>query len=323
MGQVRARAAQALGAKVAALCDVDLSRARDLTGLIHDSPALWEPHQIDWTSLDAVFVCTPPGSRGPIELAAVGAGVPVLMENPIGISALQALPVLQALVSKPIIHAVGYMNRYRPSVLHARKVLSHAPALGLTFHWTGRRYGVPWWLREDQSGGPFNEQGTHLIDLARFLAGEITEVYAMGKQSTISKGVNEAVVVSLRFRKGFLGTGFYSCEASEKSIGLGIFLAKAPICLEGWDLHLRTKEARPQTIEAKEEIYLREVKTFFKAIKLSNQSFIKCDLRDAVQTQLVVDAVGRSILSGKAEKVQVLPDLRILARPATMTLKHY
>jgi predicted dehydrogenase len=309
MGRVHARAVQTLGAKVAAICDVDLSRAKDLATQLHETPALWQPDQIDWTCLDAVFVCTPPGSRGPIELAAVRARVPFLMEKPIGISAQQVLPLLQALVSDPIIHSVGYMNRYRPSVLHARKVLSSSTPLGITFHWAGKQYRVPWWLKEDQSGGPFNEQGTHLIDLARFIAGDIVEVYAMAKWSAISGGIPEAIVVSLRFRKGFLGTGFYGWGASDKYIGFDMFLADEHICLEGWNFTLRAKGVDPQTVEPNEEVYLREVEAFFKAIEFSDQTPILCDLRDAIQTQLVVDAVRRSILSGKAEQVQLLPEV--------------
>ena len=68
------------------------------------------------------------------------------------------------------------MNRYRESVLRVRSILADEAVLGGTCYWLAGVYNVPWWSDQEQSGGPLNEQAAHLIDLIRFLMGEIIEV---------------------------------------------------------------------------------------------------------------------------------------------------
>src|ERR1044072_7980539 len=86
-GREHARAATLLGARVALLCDRDISRAGTLAGEYPGSVVLEDFHEMDGSSIDAFFVCTPPASRGPAELAAVQAGIPVMLEKPVGLSA--------------------------------------------------------------------------------------------------------------------------------------------------------------------------------------------------------------------------------------------
>jgi myo-inositol 2-dehydrogenase/D-chiro-inositol 1-dehydrogenase len=213
-GREHARASTLLGARVALLCDRDISRARTLAGEYPGSVVLEDFREIDWSSIDAVFVCTPPASRGPAELAAVQAGIPVTLEKPVGLSAEACMPLLKALLEKPVINSVGYMNRYRDSVISTQKLFGNTELIGIVCNWVGRIYRVPWWLQRNASGGPLNEQGTHLVDLCRLFLGEVTEVSAMADNSAIHKDIHETVVVTLRFVNEKLATIFYSCRAA-------------------------------------------------------------------------------------------------------------
>jgi hypothetical protein len=74
MGRERATAARHCGARIVAVCDSDSTCGQKLADE-HDSCryfASWE--ELNWQSLDAVFVCAPPFARGPVELAAIAAG---------------------------------------------------------------------------------------------------------------------------------------------------------------------------------------------------------------------------------------------------------
>src|SRR6266540_6434252 len=133
MGRERGRAATSLGARVIAVCDTDSERVTELASGLR-ARALTEPSQMDWHSLDAVFVCTPPASRGPTELAAIRAGVPLFVEKPVAVCAEQSLPLLQAIRANPVLNAAGYMNRYRESVVRARRLLANATPLAVAFH---------------------------------------------------------------------------------------------------------------------------------------------------------------------------------------------
>ncbi|HYK22717.1 MAG TPA: Gfo/Idh/MocA family oxidoreductase [Pyrinomonadaceae bacterium] len=182
-GREHARASTLLGARVALLCDPDISRARTLANEYSGSVVLEDFHNIDWSSIDALFVCTPPGARGPAELAAVQAGIPVMLEKPVGLSAEGCRALLKALQKKPVINSVGYMNRYRDSVISTHKLFENTELVGIVCNWIGGIYRVPWWLQRHASGGPFNEQGTHLVDLCRVFLGEVKEVFAMAGNS--------------------------------------------------------------------------------------------------------------------------------------------
>src|SRR4051812_36581062 len=181
MGLVHAKNAAELGHRVTIACDVDLARATTLASAHPGCVAFGDPASIPWDSVDAAFVCTPPFARGPVELFAAKAGVPLFLEKPIGLSAMQCAPVLAAVRKARVITSVGYMNRYRGSVRRARALVSTETPLGFAAHWFGAAYRVPWWGDPALSGGQLNEQCTHLVDLARHLMGEVAEVSALAQ----------------------------------------------------------------------------------------------------------------------------------------------
>jgi myo-inositol 2-dehydrogenase/D-chiro-inositol 1-dehydrogenase len=305
MGRQRARAALGLGAQLVAVCDPDVARAREVAALGSDSQALADWRDLSLASTDAVFVCTPPNERGPIEVQAIEAGVAVFVEKPIGRSAEQGAAILDALRRKPVLTAVGYMNRYRPSVQAAREALRRGTVLGLSANWAGGRYGVPWWDREDLSGGPVNEQATHLVDLARYLVGDVREVHAMTAGPPGAHGAPETAAVSLRFDRDVLGTVLYTCQARQKAIDLHVFTEEARVSLEGWDFRLRGPDGRlfPEGEQDRNEIFDVEVAAFFDAMRKDSATPILVDFADAQRTQRTVDAIRRSLGSGRIERV--------------------
>ena len=203
MGQIRAEAAARYGAQVRFVFDDDVDRAKRLADRYPDCRPFSDNDAINWEALDALFLCTPPHTRGPLELRALDAGVPFFVEKPIGCNTTQIEPVLRSLADRPLLTAVGYMNRYRASVVHLRQQLAEQEALGLSGYWLGTRYRVPWWSRPEQSGGPVNEQTTHLVDLGRYLLGEVESVQAL--QRPEQPGEPPATTsINLRFHNGAL-----------------------------------------------------------------------------------------------------------------------
>src|SRR3954467_8293980 len=106
MGSEHARAATTLGARVFLLYDCDISRSRALADRHPGSIVLRDWKTIDWRAIDAVFVCTPPSCRGPVEMSAASAGVPIFVEKPVGVSAEQCRQLERALKTTPVINSV-------------------------------------------------------------------------------------------------------------------------------------------------------------------------------------------------------------------------
>jgi myo-inositol 2-dehydrogenase/D-chiro-inositol 1-dehydrogenase len=294
MGKERVRCVRLLGGDIAAVCDLDLERALEIAKPC-GALATDRTEDLDISSLDALFVCTPPALRHTVQTA-IRARVPVFVEKPLAVNADHCVPILEALRHHETINAVGYMNRYRATVSIARERITRSIPAGVSFQWFASRYRVPWWLNPVQSGGPINEQCTHYIDMCRFLVGEISEVQAFGRYLPDVADVEGAAAISLRFESGVLGTGLYSCEASQKQMAFEVFLPDTSVRLEGWNLSLAGYSGA-------EDIFLRETEDFLDATLSGDRSKIKSDFESAMRTQCVIDAIRRSIRSGNREQV--------------------
>ena len=290
MGNERARALRQLGAELVFCCDTDLSRATQLAALHPRARALRTVDGIDWSSINALFVCTPPAMRGPVELTCVRAGVSLFVEKPVGVEAAQCAPIVDALRSQPVINAVGYMHRCRNSVQHVRSLTASRNLLAIACVWIGRMYQVPWWLDEGSSGGPFNEQGTHLIDLCRYWGGDVDTIASVEWRPTMSK-VAYGIATSIRLSRGCVATVLYNCQANEKDISVQVFTDQGAVVLRGWDLRLeRNTVDGIFPAEEGEEIFVKETRSFLDAVSLRDQSVINCDFAEAYKTQVAVDA---------------------------------
>ena len=304
MGKERARCARALGATIAAAYD-PLAERSEAMAAGSGSRSVSALDDFPWGDVDAVFFCTPPDSRETLALAAVDAGVPFLAEKPVGVSHQAAERVLSALSRSRVVNAIGYMNRCRSSILHARAQLQFTRVLGVTGFWVCRKYAVPWWLDPGASGGPVNEQATHLFDLCRFLVGEIAEVSARPARGTGDE-LTLGCAGALQFKSGAIGTVFYSCESSGKDIGLHVFTDRGSIALSGWEFQM-TVNSIDGTMPASEDedIFLKETAAFLQAVRVGDPSAVPCDWAEAMRTQSAVDAVRRA-LTRSAQKETVL-----------------
>jgi predicted dehydrogenase len=298
MGQIRALASRDLGAAVVVVCDLDGDRAHKLAEKV-GARSVVDIAEVHLEELDALFLCTPPSVRE-IGAKAIKCGVHLLVEKPLGVSTRACEPLIQALDSHPVITAVGYMNRYRPGVSQVRASLAKETPIGITINWFGGRYGVPWWYDPKQSGGPINEQCTHLVDICRYLIGEIVSVQAIVPTGA-SIAETDTIAVAVRFANEVLGTLLYSCKAAEKLVGLKIYTAHHSLCLEGWDFRL--PEDNKQSLD-KNAIFTIEVQSFLNAIITGESNKIRSDLRDALRTQRVVDAILKAASDGRVVDIE-------------------
>lgn len=295
MGKIHAATCHALGESVEVICDRDRERAEELARTLPKTAAVERAESIDWSGIDAAFFCTPPFTRGPVECEAAQSGVAIFLEKPIALSSLAAAEILGVVEQHDTLTSVGYMNRYRSSVQRAKQLSVELGVLGLACHWVGNAYRVPWWGQRNMSGGQLNEQCTHFIDLIRHFCGEVVEVAAMAKPSSPDSeiDVDESAAALFRTREGLLATMFASCAAETKQIDLQVFTPTRAICLNGWDLVLRDEagldEADPFTTEAE---------AFLKAVRTGDRSLIQSDLKDAIRTQRVTDALLKATTSG-------------------------
>jgi predicted dehydrogenase len=264
---------------------------------------LRDPDDLFREKLDALFICTPPYCRGELEHRAIDTGTPFFVEKPIGVTARQVQGVLERLEQRKMLNAVGYMNRYRNSVSHVRSLLGSRHIIGIAAHWVGKKYAVPWWLSRELSGGPFNEQATHLMDLFRYFTGQIEIVNATAHAP---EGVATTVAALLRLQSGGLGSFFYSCEAKDKDILISIETPDGVLELRGWDLELarNTIDGSLAAAESK-PIFEKETHAFLRAVSIDDGGLILADFAEAYQTQVAMDSVVQVLRSFQEEPKSV------------------
>lgn len=184
IGQKRARA---LGdCRLVAAADVDLPRARRFAALFADCQASsdWQ-ETVTRRDVDVVIVATTNDSLGTITLAAVEHGKHVLVEKPAARNTSELEPVIAAARRTGVTAKVGFNHRFHPAFAKARAIFDEGrlgPLLYIRARYGhGGRLGYDREWRADPviaGGGELLDQGVHLIDLARWFAGDFVEVQA-------------------------------------------------------------------------------------------------------------------------------------------------
>ncbi|MEZ4635650.1 MAG: Gfo/Idh/MocA family oxidoreductase [Caldilineaceae bacterium] len=159
-------------------------------------------------------------------IAAAEAGKHVFCEKPLARTAEEAKTMLDAVQKAGVKHMVAYNYRFVPAIRQIRKLIDSG-ALGQIYHfravylqeWIMPHYNTPmiWRLQKEHAGsGALGDLGSHVIDLGRYLVGEITSVSAQtrtfikqrpwddGTMGTVD--VDDAFAAVVEFDNGALGT---------------------------------------------------------------------------------------------------------------------
>jgi myo-inositol 2-dehydrogenase / D-chiro-inositol 1-dehydrogenase len=222
-GAVAARHVRTLlamdGVEVAGVADPALERARELAGSA--GAAAYPNHMelLDAERLDAVYICVPPFAHGAPELAVIDAGLPMFVEKPVAIDQGTAATVAARLDERPVLTCTGYHWRWLDIFDRAAELLADRPPRLVQCSWLDKVPPPAWWLRRDGSGGQVIEQTTHVLDTARGLAGEVTEVHALGtggeaastEAALPAADIHDVSVATLRFASGAVGTVASTC----------------------------------------------------------------------------------------------------------------
>lgn len=154
----------------------------------------WASTEIDWRHLierddiDVIDIVTPNNTHAEIAIAAANAGKHVICEKPLALTVSQAQQMLDAVNKAGVVHMICHNYRFAPAVQYAKQLIAQG-RLGRIFHiratflqdWLmDPDYPLVWRLRKEVSGsGTLGDLGSHIIDLARFLIGEFSEVVGM------------------------------------------------------------------------------------------------------------------------------------------------
>ena len=183
-GLIGRKRARALGeGKLVACSDAVFDRAQALAAE-HGAQAVadWR-EMVKRPEVQIVVVATTHDWLAPVTLAAVEAGKHVLVEKPAARRAGELEVVVQAASARGVLVRVGFTHRYHPALYKAHQMFVDG-AVGPLMYLRARYghggrvgYDKEWRARPEVSGGgELIDQGMHLIDLARWFAGEFVQV---------------------------------------------------------------------------------------------------------------------------------------------------
>jgi predicted dehydrogenase len=208
---------------------------------------------IDDPSIDIVDIATPNDAHCEIAVAAAEGGKHIICEKPLARSGDEARRMLEAVQRAGVVHMVAFNYRRTPAVALAKRYLDEG-AIGRVLSFRGTYLQdwsadpdapLSWRFRKEIAGsGALGDIGTHVLDIARYLVGEIDGVNAilrthiaerpeqqagadkLGAAERLADAprapvdVDDEVHTLLRFAGGALG----SLEATRNAYGRNNFL---------------------------------------------------------------------------------------------------
>ena len=174
--------------------------------VLPDAARLWDQAQ----SFDLAVVAAPNRAHAPLGLAALEAGLPVVIDKPLAASSAAGRQLDEAARERGLMLAVFQNRRWDGDMLTVRRLIGEG-ALGevLRFEsrferWRPQRAADAWRELGDpaEAGGVLFDLGTHLIDQALVLFGPVEHVYAEVERRRPGALVGDDVFLALRHESG-------------------------------------------------------------------------------------------------------------------------
>jgi predicted dehydrogenase len=186
----------------------------------------------DWQGLladpgiAALVVCPPSGMTATVAQAAVAAGKHILCEKPLGLTAADAQGLATTAERAGIVHMVAFTFRFVPALRYLKRLVTEGH-FGEIRHWRMSYFTdfmldpaapIVWRNQRAQAGaGILADMGSHGLDFARYLLGEIAAVsgaarlYVRERPSRTGEGMvpvdaDDACAFGVEFANGAIGS---------------------------------------------------------------------------------------------------------------------
>ena len=188
INKIHARAAQNCGAELVAVVN---HKAESMATFANDFgiPRQYETMEplLKDGNVDALIVATPNYLHAPQTIAALNAGVHVMVEKPMSISAQEAEQMCEAAEKSGALLMVAHCWRFDPDVLWLKEQsqklgkIIRTKGIGVHPHW-----GPSGWftIKEFAGGGALADMGIHALDTARFLLSDSKPIAVYAKIGT-------------------------------------------------------------------------------------------------------------------------------------------
>ena len=297
---------------------------------------------------DALIIGTPNFLHAAQAIAALKAGIPVLVEKPMALNAMEAEEMLETSLRANVVLMVGHCWRFDEETRWLKQQTSQLGTIvrtkgyGVHTHW-----GPGGWFTQKHlsGGGAIADIGIHAIDTARFLLGDPQPASVFARMGTYYKDcdVDDTGIIIVNWDNGatsYIETGWCQPytdgpQASTQLYGTKGFGQLFPTRVLLPNLkpensfvkllpgRLRSKLRRKEEVEVKsgfkfprqdhypQSMYDRQMAYFFECIQ-NNRTPIPGAAEGLVNMK-IVDAAYESAKTGEVVRLQSVLDLTSLA----------
>ena len=294
--------------EVVAIASRDVAKAQDFAAEFNIGQAYgsYEALLAD-PSVEAIYNPSPNHMHVPLSLMAIGAGKHVLCEKPLGLTASELQPLMEAAAAHPnLVVMEAFMYRFHPQWRKVRELLDN-DAIGQV---NGVEASFTYFNCDANNvrnktgigGGGLLDIGCYCVSAARFIFGREPKRVTAVIENDPNFGVDRHASGVLDFAPGM--ARFYCSTQSDSSQivkingSKGSLVIESPFYARSYPSRLILTQNSEEQIIALEPCnhYITQVETFTEAV-FSGQP-APTPLKDAVGNMMVIDALFSSAESG-------------------------
>jgi predicted dehydrogenase len=276
-------------------------------------------------AVDVVDVCTPTHLHYEMALQAIAAGKDIVCEKPLARTVAQAAEMVRAARAAGVRLLVAHVVRFFPEYARAQALVA-AGEIGrpgvIRLSRGSYRPKKPvgnWFLDEAKSGGILLDLMIHDFDYARWVAGDVTSVYARRVGEKHPDAPVDYGLAILRHRNGAL-----THVAGAWAYPPPTFRTALEIAGDGGLIHFDSESSAPLTslLQAasadapdvaipasplSESPYTTQIKAFFRALR--DGAPLRVSAADGLAAVQIAEAAAGSAATGRAVTLEPLPEV--------------
>lgn len=198
-------------AKIVAISDIYYEGAKRVAESLGIPNVYEDYHEIlNNPEIDAVLICSSTDTHADIAVEAAEAGKHIFCEKPVDLTVAKIKKVIAAVEKAGVKLQIGFNRRYDHNFAEIKRLANDGKLGKLqTIKITSRDPEPPSIDYVKVSGGIFLDMTVHDFDMARFIGGEVEEVYA-NAAVTVDEAIGEAgdvdtALIALKFKNGAIG----------------------------------------------------------------------------------------------------------------------
>ena len=302
--------------ELVAVCDTSKSRATELAerfnvdGIYTDyAKALTE------SGADAVYIATPQHMHIELCLLALAAGKHFLCEKPLGLNGAECMPLLDAARKSDRVTSCSNYRRHSEQCKLTDAMLKRGDIGKFVGGWGV--YSEPFFnpgkavICRANGSSRIKELGFYLIDIVQNFFGMPCSVMTQAglvMNKELMNDVEELATVALKFPGGQIFTLVFNCCAVKTRHEMEFFGSEGSIQWREWPPHgngpvIKKTRAGTEEFDAhtRENWHLPMIEDYVDALLIGRAPV--CSLESAVRTEIITDAIFRSMDSGKKEAI--------------------